>query len=171
VDTGSREENASKQKTRASVLIPSEPKRLWKAGRDYRPKISSKLRAAGRRGGRTRTRTCNQTVMSGRTKDALVDFLAVSFDLDRFRRVSFARRFWCETGAVPPEALPEALRLRGPLPYRSGRSLFHRGRPQAGSGLGLAIIPARVTGENQVEPIWDRFRKSPGSAVQHYDYL
>src|ERR1700743_2763271 len=28
VDTGSREENASKQKHRASVLIPSEPKRL-----------------------------------------------------------------------------------------------------------------------------------------------
>jgi AcrR family transcriptional regulator len=29
----------------------------------------------------------------------------------------------------------------------------------------------RVTGENQVEPIWDRFRKSPGSTVQQYDYL
>jgi hypothetical protein len=28
VDTGSREENASKQKIRASVLIQSEPKRL-----------------------------------------------------------------------------------------------------------------------------------------------
>jgi hypothetical protein len=28
VDTGSREENASKQKFRASVLIQSEPKRL-----------------------------------------------------------------------------------------------------------------------------------------------
>jgi hypothetical protein len=29
VDTGSREENAPKQKIRASVLIQSEPKRLW----------------------------------------------------------------------------------------------------------------------------------------------
>ncbi|WP_155255228.1 hypothetical protein [Bradyrhizobium elkanii] len=28
VDTGSREENASKQKPKASVLIPSEPKKL-----------------------------------------------------------------------------------------------------------------------------------------------
>ncbi len=31
VDTGSREENASKQESRASVLIPSEPKMLWHA--------------------------------------------------------------------------------------------------------------------------------------------
>ncbi|MFO1108422.1 MAG: hypothetical protein U1E61_04505 [Bradyrhizobium sp.] len=29
VDTGSREENASNQKSRASVLIQSEPKMLW----------------------------------------------------------------------------------------------------------------------------------------------
>jgi hypothetical protein len=29
VDTGSREENASKQESRASVLIQSEPKKLW----------------------------------------------------------------------------------------------------------------------------------------------
>ncbi|TAI61386.1 hypothetical protein CWO89_35460 [Bradyrhizobium sp. Leo170] len=29
VDTGSREENASKQESRASVLIQSEPKMLW----------------------------------------------------------------------------------------------------------------------------------------------
>jgi hypothetical protein len=29
VASGSREENASKQQNRASVLIPSEPKRLW----------------------------------------------------------------------------------------------------------------------------------------------
>jgi hypothetical protein len=49
----------------------------------------------------TRTRTCNQTVMSGRIVDALVDFLAFSFELDRVRCYSFTRflvRNWCAPG-------------------------------------------------------------------------
>jgi hypothetical protein len=39
VDTGSREENASKQKTRASVLIPSEPMLKHAAGRGASPEL------------------------------------------------------------------------------------------------------------------------------------
>jgi hypothetical protein len=36
VDTGSREENASKQESRASVLILSEPIMLWSRKRSMR---------------------------------------------------------------------------------------------------------------------------------------
>jgi hypothetical protein len=35
VGTGSREENASEQKIRASVLLQSEPKRLWRSMRRF----------------------------------------------------------------------------------------------------------------------------------------
>jgi hypothetical protein len=49
-------------------------------------------------GGPDRTRTCNQTVMSGRIAISFVDFAAFSFDLDRVRCASFTPflvRNWC----------------------------------------------------------------------------
>jgi hypothetical protein len=61
------------------------------------PSLASRAKA----GGPGRTRTCNQTVMSGRIVDALVDFLAPSFELDRVRCYSFTRflvRNWCAPG-------------------------------------------------------------------------
>jgi hypothetical protein len=45
VDTGSRKENESKQKTRASVLIQSEPIRLWAPNR-VRPTAKGALPTA-----------------------------------------------------------------------------------------------------------------------------
>jgi len=51
-----------------------------------------------KRGGPGRTRTCNQTVMSGRISTTFVDFLAVLFDFDGVRCtsiVSFLVRNWC----------------------------------------------------------------------------
>ncbi len=49
-------------------------------------------------GGPGRTRTCNQTVMSGRISVGFVDFATFLFDLDRVRCVSirlFLVRNWC----------------------------------------------------------------------------
>src|SRR6266849_695044 len=43
--------------------------------------------------------TCNQTVMTGRTKAGFVDFVVFSLEIDRIRCVP-ERSFWCETGAV-----------------------------------------------------------------------
>ncbi|CCD94893.1 hypothetical protein BRAO375_3780008 [Bradyrhizobium sp. ORS 375] len=49
-------------------------------------------------GGPGRTRTCNQTVMSGRISISFVDFPAFSYDFKAFRIVSFTSflvRNWC----------------------------------------------------------------------------
>jgi hypothetical protein len=49
-------------------------------------------------GGPGRTRTCNQTVMSGRLSISFVDFAAFLFDFDRVRYVLmrlFLVRNWC----------------------------------------------------------------------------
>jgi hypothetical protein len=51
-----------------------------------------------KRGGPGRTRTCNQTVMSGRISISFVDFAAFLFDFDRVRCVLmrlFLARNWC----------------------------------------------------------------------------
>jgi hypothetical protein len=57
VDTGSREENASKQQIRASVLIQSEPKRLYTSRRTLQrclPRSIQSSAAIGTDGGFTR---------------------------------------------------------------------------------------------------------------------
>jgi hypothetical protein len=51
-----------------------------------------------------RTRTCNQTVMSGGIKDAMVDFVAFSLGIDRVHYVlkrSFLVRNWCGSSGNP----------------------------------------------------------------------
>src|ERR1700760_892525 len=51
-------------------------------------------------GGPGRTRTCNQTVMSGRISIGFVDFTAFLFDFDTVRctsMASFLVRNWCGT--------------------------------------------------------------------------
>jgi hypothetical protein len=55
-------------------------------------------------GGPGKTRTCNQTVMSGRMSIEFVDFNAVSFDFDGIRCVligSFLVRNWRGIGDRP----------------------------------------------------------------------
>jgi hypothetical protein len=64
-----------------------------------RPEAEARFRLRVQIGGSDRTRTCNQTVMSGRRSISLVDFSSFSFGFDRVHRVS-SGRFWCETGAV-----------------------------------------------------------------------
>ncbi|SFJ35603.1 hypothetical protein SAMN05216525_12324 [Bradyrhizobium sp. Gha] len=58
------------------------------------PKLAKRAKA----GGPGRTRTCNQTVMSGRLSTSLVDFAAFSLEFDCVRRglfTSFLVRNWC----------------------------------------------------------------------------
>ncbi|NEU95496.1 hypothetical protein [Bradyrhizobium uaiense] len=50
-------------------------------------------------GGPGRTRTCNQTAMSGRKWDAVIDYSTFFLMFSRVYR-AWRDRFWCETGAV-----------------------------------------------------------------------
>lgn len=49
--------------------------------------------------GPPRTRTCNQTIMSGGIMVVIVKFAAFSVTFDRVC-CALLRSFWCETGAV-----------------------------------------------------------------------
>ena len=61
------------------------------------------LASRAKAGGPGRTRTCNQTVMSGRIKVAIADSTAFSCAMDRVRRglvASFLVRNWCGPGEI-----------------------------------------------------------------------
>ena len=77
---------------RAVARLQRPPSPKWASARQ--PSLASRAKA----GGPGRTRTCNQTVMSGSRSISFVDFAALSFDFDRVRCGSFTPflvRNWC----------------------------------------------------------------------------
>jgi hypothetical protein len=107
-------------------------------------------------GGPGRTRTCNQTVMSGRISISFVDFPAFSFEFDRVRCVlvrSFLVRNWC--GGAPAfgrqpansrlsKRLGNLAQARGTIRVKSAgarRLLDHPiGRNEHGDRVGGGVI-------------------------------
>jgi hypothetical protein len=87
---------------RAKVACPAEARvprapafALWASA--WQPSLASRAKA----GGPGRTRTCNQTVMSGGISISFVDFAGFSFDFGRVHCLSlrsFLVRNWCGWG-------------------------------------------------------------------------
>ena len=90
-----------------SVVTPAKIRAVARSLADLRARghrVVAIVSAMGRQpfdfaGGPGRTRTCNQTVMSGRISVSFVDFPVFLLDLIAFV-VFRSGRFWCETGAV-----------------------------------------------------------------------
>ncbi len=96
-------------------------------------------------GGPGRTRTCNQTVMSGRILVAFVDFAVLRFDFDRVRcasMASFLVRIWCG-GAVRRSEDERSLLTRRSCRGCAGRVQFGR-REEPGRTVPMDVIMSGI---------------------------
>ena len=100
------------------------------------------LASRAKAGGPGRTRTCNQTVMSGRIKDAAVDSTAFSCGMDRVRRgltASFLVQNWCGPSEIIGLKLWIVATVRrakvAAMPRRSQRSVLAQSLLSARRGV------------------------------------